>query len=274
MSKSAKLACALGCALVASTPAFSADSLAQPSYKAPAVPPQVVTWTGAYIGATAGYGWTESASTITAIDTIVTPFFLSQGTIPRSLNSRFDGFIGGAEIGYNWQIDRWVAGLETDLSYSKMGAGVTNYTPEIGANPETLTSHNTELSWFGTARARLGYLVTPETLFFATGGLAYGHVKVSSTLVPEPTFPCARNALCSAGSASETRIGWAIGGGVESKIASNWTAKVEYLHFDLGTISDTTLSKATFAAWPGKPIMGVNSNITGNIVRIGVNYQL
>jgi outer membrane immunogenic protein len=155
-----------------------------------------------------------------------------------------------------------------------MGAGVTYYAPEIGANPETLTSHNTELSWFGTARARLGYLVTPETLFFATGGLAYGHVKVSSTLVPEPTFPCARNALCSAGSASETRIGWAIGGGVESKIASNWTAKVEYLHFDLGTISDTTLSKATFAAWPGKPIMGVNSDITGNIVRIGVNYQL
>lgn len=273
MSKSAKLACVIGCVLLVSTPALTADNLAQPHYKA-AVSPQIVTWTGAYIGATLGYGWTESASTITAIDTIITPFFLSQGTMPRSLNSRFDGFIGGAEIGYNWQIDRWVTGLETDLSYSKMRAGVTYYAPEIGANPETLTSHNTELSWFGTARARLGYLVTPETLFFATGGLAYGHVKVSSTLVPEPTFPCARNALCSAGSASETRIGWAIGGGVESKIASNWTAKVEYLHFDLGTISDTTLSKATFAAWPGKPIMSVNSNVTGNIVRIGVNYQL
>ncbi len=192
-------------------------------------------WTGAYIGATVGYGWTESASTITAIDTIIIRHFsCRRARCPGRSDSRFDGFIGGAEIGYNWQIDRWVTGLEADLSYSKMGAGVTYYAPEIGANPETLTSHNTELSWFGTARARLGYLVTPETLFFATGGLAYGHVKVSSTLVPEPTFPCARNVLCSAGSASETRIGWAIGGGVESKIASNWTAKVEYLHFDLG----------------------------------------
>jgi outer membrane immunogenic protein len=86
MSKSAKLACVIGCVLLASTPVLAADNLAPPHYKA-AVSPQIVTWTGAYIGATLGYGWTESASTITAIDTIITPFFLSQGTTPRSLNS-------------------------------------------------------------------------------------------------------------------------------------------------------------------------------------------
>ncbi|WP_081421745.1 outer membrane protein [Tardiphaga robiniae] len=272
MSTSAKFVCVIGCVLLASTPALSADNLAQPHYKA--APAPLPGWAGAYIGGTVGYRWAESASSISAIDTVFIPFFQSQGSMPRALDSRLSGAIGGGEIGYNWQFGQWVTGLEADFSYARSASTATYDAPEIGANPATLTSHTTELSWFGTARARLGYLATPDTLLFATGGLAYGQAKVSTGIVPEPTQPCARNVLCSTGTASETLVGWTIGGGLETKIASNWTAKIEYLHFNLGTIGNTATTLTSNTFWRGTKMIGVDSDITGNIVRIGVNYQL
>jgi outer membrane immunogenic protein len=262
----------VGCALMTSTAAFSADIASRPVYKAEPAPVQA--WTGGYLGATAGYGWGESASTIAAIDTVLVPFFQSQGSMPTSLHPAFKGFIGGGEVGYNWQAGRWVTGLEADFSYSGLRGDMISYAPPIGANPETLTSQSATLSWFGTVRARAGALVTPETLLFATGGLAYGRVKVSTGLVPDPTAPCANNAICSVGSASDVLVGWTIGGGLETRIASKWTAKIEYLYFDLGNISDTAFSLSGIPGWRGLPIVGVTSDITGNIVRLGLNYQL
>lgn len=273
MSKSAKIVGFIGCALLASTPAFSADIAARPFTKA--VPTQVQTWTGAYIGGTAGYGWGESNSTISPIDTQFIPFFQSQGAIPTSLTPRLKGFIGGGEVGYNWQSGHWVTGLEADFSYSGLRGDLSSYAPEIGAIPATLTSQSAELAWLGTARARLGYLAGPDTLLFATGGLAYGRVKVSTGLEPQMTpLPCSTSVICSPGAASQTLVGWTIGGGVETRIASRWTAKIEYLYFDLGKISDTTQSVSPAPFWNGKPILGVSSDITGNIVRVGLNYQL
>ncbi len=102
-------------ALTVGTSAYAADIALQPSYKAG--PMSMQTWTGAYIGGTAGYGWSDrSNSSVTAIDTIFMPFFLGAGSVPTSLNSRFKGFVGGGEAGYNWQSGRWVTGLEADLS--------------------------------------------------------------------------------------------------------------------------------------------------------------
>jgi outer membrane immunogenic protein len=232
----------------------------------------VQTWTGAYIGGTAGYGWGNSNSNITAIDTNFIPGWQSEGTVPTSLNPRFKGFIGGGEVGYNWQFGHWVTGLEADFSYSGLRGDASHFGPAIFADPSVLTSQRIDLSWFGTARARMGYLAGPDTLLFATGGLAYGQVKVSTGLVPDlgAGLPCAAGAACSSGSTSETRVGWTVGGGVETKIASGWTAKVEYLHFDLGRVSDTAHSTAFFN---GLPIVGVTSDVKGDIVRVGVNYQ-
>ncbi|MES2030664.1 MAG: outer membrane protein [Pseudomonadota bacterium] len=272
MSKSAKIACVITGVLLVSSPALSADNPAQPSYKAVAVP--LPGWAGAYIGGTVGYRWAESASSISAIDTVFIPFFQSQGSMPRALDSRLNGVIGGIGVGYNWQFGQWVTGFEADFSYAKSASDAVFHAPQIGANPETITSHTTELNWFGTARARLGYLATPDTLLFATGGLAYGQAKVTTGIVAEPTQPCARNVLCSTGTASETLVGWTIGGGLETKIASNWTAKIEYLHFNLGTIGNTATTLTSNTFWRGTKMIGVDSDITGNIVRIGVNYQL
>jgi len=272
MSTSAKSACVMGCVLLASTPALSADNLAEPHYKAALAP--LPGWAGAYIGGTVGYRWAESASSVSALDPVFMSFSQSQGSIPTSLDSRLKGVIGGIEVGYNWQFGHWVTGLEADFSYAKSTSVATHHALEVGALPEMITSHSTELTWFGTARGRLGYLATPDTLLFATGGLAYGQAKVSTNVVPDPSQPCRRNVMCSSGEASDTLVGWTIGGGLETKIASNWTAKIEYLHFNLGSIGNTATTLTSNTFWRGTKMIGVDSDITGNIVRIGVNYQL
>lgn len=259
MSKSFIIACLLGCAVMASAPAFSAD---------------LPNWAGVYVGISAGYGSGKSASDIKDIDDTFVAFFQQQGVMPTTLRSSLHGFIGGGTVGYNWQFDRWVAGVEADLSHSSIKGDVTEFRQQVGASPEGFTSHGTEIAWFGTARARIGYLATPDVLLFATGGLAYGNVKSSSGYRPEPTTPCHLNAICSTGDASENKFGWTVGGGVETKIATKWTAKIEYLHFNLGSTYDVAHSHSINPFFANTPVIGVTSAISGDIVRVGLNYQL
>lgn len=275
MSKFTKIAGFAGCALLASTPALSADIAARLFTKAAPMPVQ--SWTGAYIGGTAGYGWGESRSDVTAIEPFLAQPYQRLGMLPRAQNPSLKGFMGGGEVGYNWQSGQWVAGVEADISYSALQGDETYSVPEVPGNSLVAMAHSAKLDWFGTVRARTGALVTRETLLFATGGLAYGRIKTSTNIVStDPAFTCARAnvALCSAGSASETKIGWTIGGGLETKISTGWTAKIEYFYFDLGSVSDTAHSTSTLPVWNGQPIVGVKSDITGNVVRVGVNYLL
>jgi outer membrane immunogenic protein len=114
-------------------------------------------------------------------------------------------------------------------------------------------------------RARAGILVTPRVLLYATGGLAYGEVNSSETIGG------------SSFSASDTRVGYTVGGGIEGAIGGNWTAKLEYLYVDLGRTSGS-FATATPALGAGVVPNGTltssyNSHITDNVLRVGVNYN-
>src|SRR4051812_43404922 len=93
MSKSAKIVGVIGCALLASTPAFSADIASRPLTKAAPMPVQ--TWTGGYIGGTAGYGWGDGRSDVTALEPFLAAPYQQLGMLPRTLNPSLKGFIGG-----------------------------------------------------------------------------------------------------------------------------------------------------------------------------------
>jgi len=172
------------------------------------------------------------------------------------------GFDGGGIIGYNWQFGRWVVGLETDIQGST-GSGYL--TCVVSCNNLPSTAIDQKLSWFGTARARLGYGIGPA-LFYATGGAAYGEVKESITQ--------SGGGPTAATSFSHSKSGFAVGGGIENKLdlfgmlGPNWTTRTEYLYLDLGSVSDN-FANPTFAG----STQTLNSSIHEHVWRTVVSYK-
>jgi outer membrane immunogenic protein len=245
--------------LCAGALAFSvtAANAADLPIKAPEIVPPplpVYNWTGFYIGVNAGYGWGE-------IDDAVTP--LPQpgfGFPPFSVGSEPDGFIGGIQLGYNWQTGNFVWGIETDFQGSTLDETTT-----LALGPPAPAGTNqrvtTELDWFGTVRGRLGVTFMPELLAYVTGGFAYGDVTVSSRL----TAP----AISYVGSGGSTETGWTVGGGLEYGWG-NWSAKVEYLYVSLSAPSHVALPR------PANPPFRIRHSVGDldlNIVRVGLNYR-
>src|SRR5437868_7594108 len=218
-------------AIAATSAASAADLAARPYTKAPMMEP-IYNWTGFYIGGNVGYSWGRSSDTSTLTNGAGTVLFTSAD------RANMDGVIGGGQIGYNWQVQNWVWGLEADIQ----GSGQKGHrdflcptgvcTPPFGViavfpGPAVPVSLDQKLEWFGTVRGRVGVLATPQVLFYATGGLAYGEVKNTATIGLVPvTF-----------SNSDTRVGYTVGAGVEGDIGGNWTAKLEYLWVDLARTS-------------------------------------
>jgi outer membrane immunogenic protein len=111
---------------------------------------------------------------------------------------------------------------------------------------------------------RLGVLPSDHWLVYVTGGVALGEVDTNASFVRTPSFGTAATA---AASASTTRVGWTIGAGAESVISGPWTAKVEYLYVDLGTVGNT------FTGVGANTTLTSNSHVTDNIGRVGINYR-
>lgn len=127
------------------------------------------------------------------------------------------GFTGGGILGYNWQLDRVVLGLEADLNYGDLsGAGGSSHDGVVsGANYES--------NWFGTVRGRAGYAFD-NVLLYGTAGLAYGGMDTKNGIE-----------TVDFGYSDKVGLGWTAGGGIEYGI-ENWSLGVEYLYVDLGTV--------------------------------------
>jgi outer membrane immunogenic protein len=273
--------------------ALAAD-LARPVYKAPPPPPPpVYSWTGCYVGVNAGGIWSRNNN----VDTVGTPIsaaatFNAEAAVgarlaTNSVAANSNGFIGGGQIGCNYQITNWVVwGVEADLD----GVAKRNNTNSLtvvsgvpGFPTETFTSTTTvskSLDFLGTVRGRIGFLATPSTLVYATGGFAYGGVRSSTSILQTDTGilpgPVAV-AYSSTASISQTRLGWTVGAGAESMLWGNWSAKFEYLYYNLGSVTYTlpnlVANAPTFAAptW----VVGAQSTtrFNGSIIRLGLNYK-
>jgi len=253
-------------AMTVASAASAADLAARPYTKAPMMAP-VYDWTGFYIGGNVGYSWGRSSDTSTLTNGAGAVLFTT------GAGANMDGVIGGGQIGYNWQVQNWVWGLEADIQGSDQ-KGRRDYlcptgvcTPPFGViavfpGPAVPVALDQKLEWFGTVRGRVGVLATPQVLFYATGGLAYGEVNTSAVI----------GAGAFGFNAHDTRVGYTVGAGVEEAIGGNWTAKLEYLYMDLGRTSGTFLT--TIPALGGGVLSyNYSSRITDNIVRVGLNYK-
>jgi outer membrane immunogenic protein len=132
------------------------------------------------------------------------------------------------------------------------------------------------VDWLGTLRARVGVTATPTFLLYATGGLAFGGAKSNFAMAQSHAGFAGLVTGATAGRYSETRLGWALGFGAEWAFARQWSAKVEYLHYDLGSV--TYDGGLLLASVPG-PVSRysvqstVRTKFSGDIVRLGVNYR-
>jgi outer membrane immunogenic protein len=239
--------------------ATAADIPAAPIMKAPV---RVVTqpWRGFYIGVHGGYGWGRS-TVDSAPDAIYAPLFAIAGT-PFSQAGSPKGFIGGITWGTNYQFDRVVLGTDSDFSFTDIKSS-QSLAGTIGALAYSSTTDQ-KLKWFGTTKVRGGFLITDNLLMYATGGLASG--RVSSNASSVLAGGCIVVGPCPSGGAEKDKWGWALGAGLEYA-SGPWQFRVEYLHYDLGT-----LSYAVFD--PLRPGLIANSvKFNGDIVRGAITYR-
>jgi outer membrane immunogenic protein len=248
----------------------SACAIALPATALAADPP-TYGWSGLYAGLHAGYGWGRTKarleSVLNGVPVALPAVDLEE--IPTNYRFNSSGFMGGAQVGFNHQVGRLILGIESDVSYSGL-KGETTATGLVtsGGPPVTtpfISTQSHRMNWLATLRARFGYSPSEALLLYATGGLAVGNVTDSTLLqfvsLGGTTFFGAR---------SLTLAGWTAGAGTEYRLGGNWTAKVEYLYFDLG---DTTLSGRDVVS-PNQPFQTQSHfDHSGHIVRIGLNYR-
>jgi outer membrane immunogenic protein len=221
---------------------FAADLRTVPARQPP--PMQAVyTWTGFYLGANVGGGWSTANS---EFSTAGFPSF-------AGVDNHMAGVIAGGQVGYNWQSGSWVIGAEADFQYSGMKGGIS------APCPAGLCAANFDqnMPWFGTARARLGY-ASAGWLIYATGGYAYARLETNAS--------ASAGGLSAGVESSENRSGWTAGGGIEVAFAPSWSAKVEYLYMDFGSRDNSWV-------FTGLPTITDSTRLHTNIVRGGVNYR-
>ncbi|HLX13602.1 MAG TPA: outer membrane beta-barrel protein, partial [Bradyrhizobium sp.] len=248
------------------TSAFAADLPMRSYYtKAPVFAEPLFNWTGFYIGGNLGYSLGSSSNTETISNS------LTGASVAGAARDNVNGFIGGGQFGYNWQMSRWVAGLEGDIQGSRERGFATLVCTGCGDGPSNITSTLTQhLAWFGTVRGRAGFLVTPAVLLYGTGGLAYGELDTAGS-ISGPTLQGAGSAVFP--NLNSTRVGWTAGAGIEGAIGGNWTAKLEYLYMDLGTASFGPLATNILVPIRTNAGASYSSHFTDNILRVGVNYK-
>ena len=129
------------------------------------------------------------------------------------------------------------------------------------------TTSSSSMDWFATLRARAGFLVTPATLLYATGGLAFADVSASMQVAGSyySADPAGQVAWVSSASGGETKTGWTLGAGVEHKFSRNWSLKLEYLYYDLGDV--TVRNDMSARARPAASSRRTDRGVEGQQVR-------
>jgi outer membrane immunogenic protein len=130
--------------------------------------------------------------------------------------------------------------------------------------------HSQSLRWFATARGRIGVAAGPA-LFYLTGGGAWTTVGTTASQTNSITTIAGTTFFTGSGSFSNQKSGWAAGTGVEGALGGNWTAKVEYLYLDFGSISH--VYPAALATNLADPNIHISTRVRDNVFRAGLNYH-
>ena len=251
-------------ALVAG-PAMAADlPVRAPAYMPP--PPAVVyyNWSGCYIGANVGGGWTKSNTYGNPL-----PDPVAYGFVPMDVSTNGSGVVAGGQAGCNLQVaSNFVVGIEGDISWSGVkGEGTVGPIESIPAGqnyvPGSFATSTQEVMWLGTVRGRAG-VVFDRLMVYMTGGVAFAGIKTTA----DEVFPV--TGVSNPGSLDANRIGWVGGVGLEYAVTYNWIVRGEYLYHQFA--SDTFVGNRV----PVLPTFGVEYS-TGrtnlSVARLALSYK-
>ena len=198
----------------------------------PASPVAAHDWTGLYVGVHGGYAWGEVG------------FDFVDVANSQSETDIDSGFLG-VQAGYDHQFGGgFVLGAEADIAWSDVGGS--------DPCPNPVVSCEAEVDWLGSVRARAGFGLA-QVLAYGTGGMAFAAAEFdTSGGLPVPGF-------------DETFVGWTIGAGLEAALWRNWSAKLEYLFYDLG---DETARVGDISG-----LSRTELDLEFHTIRLGVNYR-
>ena len=214
--------------LMMGSSALAADLGEPVNYEREWVEHRPYNWTGFYIGGNLGGAWSN-------VDLSIVP-----ANVPI-WNKTSSGFIGGGQLGYNYQIDRLVLGAEANFDWTSIGktATIANLQGSV------------ETRWVSTVAGRAGF-AADNWLFFGKGGWAWA--DYSAKLTDLTTNQSIER--------SKTSTGWVAGGGVEYGFNRNWTVKVEYDYIGLKD-------------WQSPSVANQSLNVSHDVqmFTVGLNYK-
>lgn len=235
-------------------------------------------WTGPYAGVVGGHTWVNSSMSIAGNGEWLNRPDLNPALdqINQYIGTPFNlnGFLGGVEGGYNYQVDNYVVGVEMDFEYQDIGqsrqSGFVPLAPLELIGDTVAYNNSVRSEWISTVRSRLGYSVG-DFLGFITGGLAITDFKYTSGFNIQE-FGGIYNVR---GVSSQVLTGWTIGGGVEHKFTSDLNLKAEYLYTCFTNIGgvNTLMSGDHDIASVGYTQAHNVADFTQHIARIGLNYR-
>jgi outer membrane immunogenic protein len=256
---------------------------------------EVPNWTGPYIGLDFGMRYDAVHANVTSA-TVGTP----PAAIALPTDTTSDDFNialhGGGYGGWNYQITAdYVVGAEVDFGWSNETANLHGSaypgnlffgSPSLpfGASPQDIFRVTT--TWDGSAVLRVGRLLTPSTLFYVSGGLAWAHIEVTSTCSPTPT---ANVSNCAPGNyfsgtlgpaiieQSATALGWTGAIGLEYRLWSNWVARGQYRFSDYSSGAFNFATTRTCTGCPSAASSPLNVSfqvpMMQHLFEIGIAYK-
>jgi outer membrane immunogenic protein len=225
-------------ALAGSTFTAAAADLGRPIGKAPVMaPPVIFNWTGFYVGVGLGARWDENTWTTTCLQPLIDPtcggnaiFATRFATGNPTVFEPDVGFRVSGYVGYNWQFQNWVLGVEGDFAWADNDQTVIGIPGTfLAGNLPLLNDTATVNDKFDASfRGRIGYLFAPQALFYVTGGVSWLEKEVSASCAA-PAFPISWCAVVpQAQTDSNHHIGFTVGGGIEWMLTPNWILRAEY----------------------------------------------
>ena len=246
-----------------------------------AVPTPPTNWTGFYAGVNAG-GATGHSSLKTSITNDDYFAVSSAASVQSSADHNVSpsGFIGGGQIGYNYQAGHGVYGIEGDFDALNLSASSSNSAlyPDYAPAGYTI-NESVKTNWLATVRPKLGW-AQKNTLLYVTGGFAFTDIKVGGSFSDDYVIGdggLAAHTVYSgeateSASTTKQKSGYALGFGGSYALQNNWSLSAEYIYVDFGRVTTSGI-----LTWPPEPAttsqLNHSADLSANIFRLALNYK-